>query len=169
MGTYNTAREEMSCPRCGVSGRVEVELHLGLTHQMVTVEIGDPYPFAQGREPRNGGAVEGVVEDGGYTECSGCGRDFFCAVEIRDGRMVALRPSLRTPPYGPDRVATGAASCPSCASDETRHFEYDGLLIGWLLCDAEGCNDRVVTELDEAAGAYRTQGADVPRHPGGSA
>ena len=164
MGTYNRIAAHMTCPRCTASVEVEIDVHFGSTASMLTLEIGDRYPFHEGRMPHNGGPVEGLVDGVGYTECPMCNRDFFCAVEIRDGRLKAVAPSQAVPPYGPDHIREPAGACPSCGGLETRHFQYDRMDVGWFLCDSVACAHKVTT-LDRTKGLYIGENVAVPAVP----
>jgi hypothetical protein len=160
LSTYNRCIVDLECPRCRHRSTVEVDLYLGETSMMATLELGAPYPFKRGASPKDGGAVEGIFSDAGYTECTACQRDFFCSVEIRAGHLTAICANGEIPPYRPDRVAETAATCPRCGANETRHFEYDNLSVGWLLCD--GCYGHTATHLDPEAKAYRCDNLVIP-------
>jgi len=160
MSTYNNAACTLQCPRCLQTAKVHVSLYVGDTSRMCAVRIGDIYPFRLGCQPQNGGPFEGPDEDGGYAECPNCGRDFFCEVEFRDLRLIAIRASRSVPPYGPDEIAEGVFPCPRCGHRQTRHFKFDNMETGRFFCDRGDCQFGTVTVWDSERRVYHADGAE---------
>lgn len=124
---------------------MEVELHFGDTSQMLQVCLGDVYPFHQSRQPQNGGPMEGNCSGAGFTVCPLCGKDFFCDVEIKNGRLTGCRPSITETPYGADRWIESPARCNTCGGTDTAHGEFDNFTLGQFTCGT--CNSSVTTNL----------------------
>jgi len=140
MGTYNRIELELTCPRCHAESRVPVDLHFGDTRRMVTLALGDEYPFHPRRLPHNGGPPTAESPYGlGYALCPSCRRDFFCRARIEDGRLVAIEVDLETPPYIPDRTEPGQA-CTTCGAETIRQ-RFDAMVVSRLVCTA-GCPQR---------------------------
>jgi hypothetical protein len=103
MSTYNTLQTEMSCLRCALLVRVEINLYFGDTSMMDEFKIGDRYKWRGQRAVHNGGRPEGGNIDGeGYTECSHCGKDFFVKVIVRNDIIVKVEPDIERKGYVPD-------------------------------------------------------------------
>ena len=98
MGIYNTLWHELTCPRCGASTRVEVDIYCGFC-DLIQYEIGDRYQWRPGKSPKNGGRpAAGDCDAEGYAECPLCKRDFFLAVQIRADILVAVELDLSKQP-----------------------------------------------------------------------
>lgn len=96
MGTYNVLQASVVCPRCGSTVDTSVDCYFGATAQMQALQIGDRYPWLEGRAPASGGRPEGGSLDGeGYMECPSCGKDAFLRVVVRGDiiRAVAADPT----------------------------------------------------------------------------
>jgi hypothetical protein len=94
MGTFNTLRAVLACPRCGAVGEVEVELRFGNTAQMQELFVGDRYPWVAGMSPQHKGRPEGGNMDGqGYMECEQCHKDSFQRVIVREDIIVGIEPN----------------------------------------------------------------------------
>jgi len=147
MGTYNKTKADMTCLRCGSDAEFEVDLYFGDTTDMHTVKIGDAYPFRIGRAPQNGGPLpEDQPLGKGYTECPLCQKDFHCLAEIRDGRLVGVRPDLEALPLIPDEEIRGDLKCPDCGNLNTRFQSFNGYSAGRLICDGAGCRSSSLVE-----------------------
>jgi hypothetical protein len=67
VGLYNLVLGRVTCPRCGGGVDAEVETRLGYVHEVLTLRVGDPYPWnhpamPSGR-PADGGRP-GLIPDG---------------------------------------------------------------------------------------------------------
>ena len=103
MSSYNILRTTVKCPRCGEEVETEVACHFGNTTQMLTLAIGDTYPWITGRQPQNGGRPEGhEVAGEGYMECSACHKDSFLRVIIEGKTIVRVEPDRDRKGYLPD-------------------------------------------------------------------
>jgi uncharacterized protein (UPF0212 family) len=81
MGLFNIVRGGMRCPRCGRAIEAEVETRLGWVHRLLTLRVGDRYPWNHPEMPStrpDGGNAAGD----GYCVCPACGRDFFVVVVV---------------------------------------------------------------------------------------
>lgn len=149
MGTYNHTVVQLECPRCGHVGSFQVDLYFGNTANMVTIPMGDLYPFVTGAAPQDGGPFPGSNPHGvGYTECSSCQGDFHCVATIQDGRLVSVAPDRTELPYIPDREITGRIPCPECHSFQTRLQICHGFTIGRILCEEPDCHSTGLVRLD---------------------
>ena len=93
MGTYNTLRSSLACPRCGAVAETNVDCHFGDTSQMIELKIGDRYPWVPRKQPQNGGRPEnGTVAGEGYMECPQCHKDSFLRVIVRHDVITAVEP-----------------------------------------------------------------------------
>jgi len=93
MGTYNTLRSSLACPRCGAVAETNVDCHFGDTSQMIELKIGDRYPWVPRKQPQNGGRPEnGTVAGEGYMECPQCHKDSFLRVIVRDDVITVVEP-----------------------------------------------------------------------------
>lgn len=100
MGTYNTIRVDIACPRCGAREAVDVELRLGDTSQLRELRIGDRYPWAPNQPPEKGGRPDrGNAVGDGYMECDRCHKDSFLWVVVRDDVIVSVEPNCQKKPY----------------------------------------------------------------------
>lgn len=91
MGLFNIVRGDMTCPRCGEQIEVEVETRLGWMHELLTLNVGDRYPWNHPEMPSlrpDGGNAAGD----GYCECPACRRDFFVRVVVEAGVIRRLEP-----------------------------------------------------------------------------
>jgi uncharacterized protein (UPF0212 family) len=81
LGLFNIVRGEMACPHCGRVIGAEVETRLGWTHQLLTLRVGDHFPWNHPEmlslRPEGGNAV-----GEGYGECPVCGTDFLVRIVI---------------------------------------------------------------------------------------
>jgi Zn finger protein HypA/HybF involved in hydrogenase expression len=161
MSTFNQTRVELTCPRCFVTCTTEVDLYLGDTSAMAVIQLGERYPLAR-RSSSENSTQEEVFPDAGYAECPSCGADYFCAVFIRDGRLMDVQVNPNIPPYIPDRVVEGASSCPECGSRETRSLEFRNLSVGRFLCDSPDCGSSWTTYFNITTGLYHFVGGSVP-------
>jgi DNA-directed RNA polymerase subunit RPC12/RpoP len=102
MGVHNQTTVELACPRCGVIGPVDVELHFGFGN-LIELKIGDQYPFLDARKAvYNGGyPPEGNMDGTGYAECLKCGKDFWVKALIRAGVLTAVEVDNDKKPYMP--------------------------------------------------------------------
>ena len=102
MATYNEIAVELKCPRCGQAASMVVDLYFGYRDQ-IKYSIGDVVAWHAGRAVQNGGRpADGELDGEGYAECPACKKDFFVVVEIRDDRLVRVRPDLQKKPWIPD-------------------------------------------------------------------
>ncbi|MEW6159666.1 MAG: hypothetical protein AB1813_19730 [Verrucomicrobiota bacterium] len=70
---------------------------------MLDLKIGDRYPWAERKQPHNGGRPEGGAADGeGYMECPHCHKDAFLHVLVRDDVIVGVEPDATKSGYIPD-------------------------------------------------------------------
>lgn len=100
MGTYNVLRTSLACPRCGVEVETDIDCHFGWTGEMMDLKIGDRYPWAERKQPQNGGRPEGgTVAGEGYMECPHCHKDAFLLVHVREDVIVAVEPDAKKPGY----------------------------------------------------------------------
>ncbi len=81
MGLFNIVRDEMTCPQCGHQIDAEVETRLGWMHQMLTLRVGDPYPWNDPDMPSERPCGGNAVGDG-HCECPACGLDFYVNVVV---------------------------------------------------------------------------------------
>lgn len=103
MSSYNILQTTLKCPRCGEEVESEVACHFGNTGQMLTLKIGDAYPWTPGRQPKNGGRPEGCEVSGeGYMECPACHRDSFLRVIVHGDTIVRVEPDRNRRGYVPD-------------------------------------------------------------------
>jgi hypothetical protein len=102
MGTHNQTTVELACPRCGVIGPMDVELHFGFGN-LIKLKIGDRYPFVDDRKAvHNGGyPPEGNMDGTGYVECPNCCKDFWVKALIRAGVLTAIAVDSEKIPYIP--------------------------------------------------------------------
>src|SRR5689334_10029566 len=102
MGVHNQTIVELTCPRCGAIGPVDVELHFGFGN-LIKLKIGDQYPFLNAsKSVHNGGYPSGGNMDGtGYAECPTCGKDYWVKAHIRAGILTAVEVDNDTKPYMP--------------------------------------------------------------------
>lgn len=91
MGLFNIVRGEVVCPRCGRQIEAEIETRLGWVHQVLTLRVGDTYPWNHPDMPsaRPGG---GNAVGDGYCECPACGRDFLVNVVVQNDVIRRLEP-----------------------------------------------------------------------------
>ena len=100
MGTYNIIHCTIDCPRCGSASEVEAEVRFGRTAEMLTLEVGDPYPWVPHAPPAKGGRSEGGDMDGnGYMECGLCRKDAFLCVTVRGDVVTGVQPDDRKSGY----------------------------------------------------------------------
>jgi hypothetical protein len=105
MGTYNTLRASMDCPRCHGSALMEIELSFGDTRNLHQYEIGDRYEWLPLKAPQNGGRPENGNLDGeGYVECPLCERDFFVKVQVRADTIQLVEVDSSKAPYVADML-----------------------------------------------------------------
>lgn len=103
MGSYNTLRTSVTCPRCGVAVETTVDCYFGYRSEMVDLKIGERYPWAARKQPQNGGRPEGGSVDGeGYMECPHCHKDAFLRVIVRDDVILRVEPDATKRGYIPD-------------------------------------------------------------------
>ena len=103
MGTYNTIRALLICPRCGAEVETHLDCHFGCTGDMADLKIGDRYPWTPGRQAQNGGRPEkGTVDGEAYMECSLCQKDSFWRVLVREDVVVGMEPDAQKAGYIPD-------------------------------------------------------------------
>ncbi|WP_052572841.1 hypothetical protein [Haloferula sp. BvORR071] len=108
MGTYNIIHTELSCPRCGECGQVEVNCYFGDRSEMSRLRIGDSYPWVPERQPQNGGRPEQGSTDGeGYMECERCGKDSFLRVLVREDLITGVVVDPTKPGMIPDGEECG--------------------------------------------------------------
>jgi hypothetical protein len=82
---------------------VEVFTYFGYCSDMVDLRIGGHYPWAPGKQPKNGGRpVGGNTEGEGYMECTHCHKDSFLRVIVRDDVIVGIEPDTAKRGYIPD-------------------------------------------------------------------
>ncbi len=100
MGTCNTLKTRMVCPRCDVSVEVEIEMEFGDTCAMAAFAVGDRYAWVPGKAVPHGGRPEnGDLYGEGYAECPHCRRDFFVKVLIRGDRIEDVVPDAEKAGY----------------------------------------------------------------------
>lgn len=99
MGMYNLLQCSVTCPHCGHSGNVEVEMKLGQL-DLAEYRIGDRLAWSPGRSVERGARPEsGTVDGDGYVECPVCGRDYFLVVQVISDRIVGVRVDADRPGY----------------------------------------------------------------------
>jgi uncharacterized protein (UPF0212 family) len=104
MGLYNRVVGSLTCPRCGAMVEAEVETHLGYMHDVLTLRVGDRYPWNHPAMPSECPAAGSAVGDG-YAVCPACGRDFFVRVVVEDDVVRRLEPDRGRPGMIPDGEA----------------------------------------------------------------
>jgi uncharacterized protein (UPF0212 family) len=91
MGLYNLVVGRLTCPRCGTEVEAEVETRLGYVHQVLTLRVGDRYPWGHpdlaADRPTGGNAV-----GEGYGECPACHKDFFTRIVVEADVIMRLDP-----------------------------------------------------------------------------
>jgi ribosomal protein L37E len=103
MGSFNTLRTTVACPRCGAVGEVEIEMRFGDASNMLTLCLGERYPWRPRKQPQNGGRPDGGNTDGeGYMVCDRCGKDSFLRVVVRDDVIARVEPDAEKRGYVPD-------------------------------------------------------------------
>lgn len=102
MSNCNLLTAELSCPRCGKSCSMPIELRFGMRDQ-VELKIGSLYPWNKGKSfIRGGRSQDGSVDGEGYTQCLCCGKDFFVVVVIRKDLIISVRADITKNGYIPD-------------------------------------------------------------------
>ena len=92
MGLFNIVRGEMTCPRCDREIDAEVETRLGWMQALLTLRVGDPYPWNHPGMPSRRSDGGNAVGDG-YCECPACGRDFLVRVVVEADVIRRLEPA----------------------------------------------------------------------------
>lgn len=104
MGLFNRVVGALTCPRCGAAVEADVESRLGYTHDVLTLRVGDRYPWnhpaMSPARPADGNAV-----GDGYAVCPACGRDFFVRVVVEGDVVRRLEPDRERPGMVPDGEA----------------------------------------------------------------
>jgi hypothetical protein len=94
MGLFNIVRCEMTCPRCGGVIDAEIETRLGWMHQLLTLRIGDRYPWNHPEMPSSRPDGGNAIGDG-YCVCPACRRDFFVRVVVENDVIQSVEPDLQ--------------------------------------------------------------------------
>lgn len=103
MGTYNSLLSSLACPRCGSIIETSIDCHFGDTSQMLTLKIGERYPWAPRKKAQNGGRPEsGNIVGEGYMECPRCHKDSFVHVIVLDDVISCIEPDGDRHGYLPD-------------------------------------------------------------------
>jgi hypothetical protein len=83
MGAFNTLGCDLTCPRCGWRGEMEVEFRLGLRDQ-IDYRLGDAITWAGGGRRKPLRRPEGGNEEAeGYVECPRCEKALWVTIGIR--------------------------------------------------------------------------------------
>ena len=99
VGIYNCLPAEIKCPRCGVTGRVVIDLYFGLRN-LIDYQLGDTVEWRPGKSVQKGGQPhEGTMDGEGYAECPECGKDYFLLVHVRNDKIVSVSPDPNRAPY----------------------------------------------------------------------
>jgi hypothetical protein len=77
MGLYNVVRGRLTCPRCGRDVEVDVETRLGYVHEVLTLRVGERYPWNHPEMPPSRPEGGNAVGDG-YGECRRVARTSSC-------------------------------------------------------------------------------------------
>ena len=96
MGLYNLVTGPLTCPRCGRAIEAEVETRLGYMHDVLSLRVGDRYPWNHPQMPCQRPPDGNAVGDG-YAECPACGKDFLVAVVVENDVIVRLESEKPTP------------------------------------------------------------------------
>jgi uncharacterized protein (UPF0212 family) len=101
MGLYNVVRGRLTCPRCGQEVEADVETRLGYVHDVLTLRVGEHYPWNHPEMPPSRPEGGNAVGDG-YGECPACGKDFFIRVVVEGDVIRRLEPDTGRPGMIPD-------------------------------------------------------------------
>lgn len=101
MGLFNRVTGPLTCPRCGQLVEAEVETRLGCAHEVLSLRVGDRYPWNHPRMPPRRPPGGTAVGDG-YAVCPACARDFFVRVVVEDDVVRRLEPDPERPGLIPD-------------------------------------------------------------------
>jgi uncharacterized protein (UPF0212 family) len=96
MGLFNRVTGPLTCPRCGAAVEAEAETRLGYVHEVLSLGVGDRYPWNHPRMPSRRPPEGNAVGDG-YAECPACGKDFLVAVVVEADVVVRLEPGRPGP------------------------------------------------------------------------
>lgn len=100
MGMYNTLHMDMTCPHCGQTGEMEIDLYFGDTRNLSQFRMGDRYLWLPDKPVKLGSRPpDGSLDGEGYTECPNCGRDFFVDVIVRGDYIRGALANLNKPGY----------------------------------------------------------------------
>ena len=108
MGLFSTISASLDCPRCHTHVDCVVHVQLGYQAEHLRLAVGDVYPGLSA----GGGPLSGNVDAEGWCVCPECDADFFCGVEIRRERIVAVEPDQARFPLGHDASIAGRLYCP---------------------------------------------------------
>jgi hypothetical protein len=96
VATYNLLHTALTCPLCCAVVETTVRCHFGWTGQMLDLKVGDRYPWAEGKQPQNGGRPAGGTVDGeGYMHCPRCYRSPRLCVLVRNDVIVGIEPDAK--------------------------------------------------------------------------
>ena len=108
MGLFSTISASLDCPRCHTHVDGIVHVQLGYQAEHLRLAVGDVFPGLAA----SGGPLSGNVDAEGWCVCPDCDADFFCTVEIRRDRIVAVAPDRARFPLGHDAAVAGRLYCP---------------------------------------------------------
>jgi hypothetical protein len=91
MGLFNIVRGSLTCPRCDLPIEAEVETRLGWMHHVLTLHVGDRYPWNHPDMPSHRPDGGNAVGDG-YCECPACRQDFLVRVVVEEDVIRRLEP-----------------------------------------------------------------------------
>jgi transposase-like protein len=99
MAAFNIVNVSLKCPRCGLTGPVDVECRAGKRSQQ-HYKLGDTFQWVPGKAVQNGGSPEnGKMIAEGYVECPHCKKDYFVEIDIRDDKLREVRPNMTKQPF----------------------------------------------------------------------
>lgn len=102
MSSYNTLTTLMSCPRCGNSSLMEIDLYFGHRGQF-QYTVGSKVEWLKVQSVAEGGRPEnGTMAGEGYSECASCKKDFFASVIVQNDRIVGVAVDHRKSGYVSD-------------------------------------------------------------------
>ncbi|MEZ6049561.1 MAG: hypothetical protein R3C11_29075 [Planctomycetaceae bacterium] len=92
----------MTCPRCGSTESMEVDLYFGFRNQ-IEYNLGDEIVWVERKIVKNGGRPpEGDLKGEAYTECPSCKKDFFVEAIVRGDKLIEVQVDHTRPGYVPD-------------------------------------------------------------------
>ena len=103
MGLYNMLRTVFTCPYCGCTSELEIDLYFGFRN-LITYGIGDLYRWKKCDSVKKGGRPsDGDLDGEGYAECESCKRDFFVIVRVRNDVIDSVKYDPTKKPYIPGK------------------------------------------------------------------